>query len=214
MLIVPSILTNNPDELKEKMSLVEGLVGKVQIDIIDGVFANNKTIDPQILEDMETPLEIDFHLMTKEPINWIEHCVRGGATLVIGQVEMMQSQRDFIAKCQEVGCKAGLAIDLASPLAVLDKEVLTDIDAVLVMSVKAGFGGQRFDPGAIEKIKELVKAKESDITPFKIIVDGGVTKEIAPKLASLGVDEVVIGKRLFEGEVKTNIQSFLAKIKT
>ena len=213
MEIVPSILTNSPDELREKIALAEGVVKKIQIDIVDGVFAGNKTVDPQSLENVETNLKIDFHLMAKEPVSWVERCVRGGAESVIGQVEKMGSQLDFVAKCQEVGCQVGLALDIDSPIEALDKEALADLDTVLIMSVKAGFGGQEFDSRAFKKIQALLKARENDISPFRICVDGGVTKEIVPRLAALGVNEVVVGERIFEGDLLGNVSLFLANIK-
>jgi ribulose-phosphate 3-epimerase len=129
-------------------------------------------------------------------------------------VEKMGSQLDFVAKCQEVGCRVGLALDIDSPIEALDKEALADLDTVLIMSTKAGFGGQEFDPRAFKKIQDISKAREGDTTPFRICVDGGVTQEIAPKLASLGVDEVVVGKRIFEGDLLGNVSLFLANIKT
>ena len=75
--IIPSILTNNPEEAKELIARCEGVVERVSIDIIDGKFAENKTIDPSIFIDVDTDLKIDYQLMVNEPVNWVERCVRG-----------------------------------------------------------------------------------------------------------------------------------------
>src|SRR3989304_6370901 len=101
--IIPSILTNDSKELVDKLGICEGIVERVQIDIIDGVFASNKTIDPSALFSLETELKLDFHLMVKEPINWVEKCVSAGADRIIAQVEMMENQVDYVGKVQEVG---------------------------------------------------------------------------------------------------------------
>ena len=93
MKIVPSILTADPKEALEMLERVEGAADRVSIDIIDGIFANNKTVDPQLFENVETNLMIDYQLMVKDPVNWVERCVRGQADRIIGHVEMMDYLR-------------------------------------------------------------------------------------------------------------------------
>jgi len=206
--IIPSILTNDPGELKELILRCEGVVERVSIDIIDGKFADNKTIDPSMLFEVETDLKIDYQLMVHEPTNWIERCVRGQADRIIGHVEKMSDQIEFVAKVQGVGASVGLAIDLDTPVSKLDPTILTDLDVVLVMSVAAGFGGQKFDKRALEKIGKLDEIRVRDDTPFKIQDDGGITLESAHNIHRLGADEVSIGKSLFEGDLAANIQKF------
>lgn len=206
--IIPSILTNDPTELRELLSRCEGVVERVSIDIIDGKFADNKTIEPDILFDIDTSLKIDYQLMVMEPINWVEKCVRGQADRIIGHVEKMSSQIDFVGKVQEVGASVGLALDLPTPVSKLDATILTNLDAVLIMSVQAGFGGREFSNDAIGKVKHLSEIKEHDKTPFRIQVDGGVTLEKIGKVNSAGADEVSVGRRLFDGDLSANIKKF------
>ncbi|MEK7182780.1 MAG: hypothetical protein AAB694_01330, partial [Patescibacteria group bacterium] len=175
--IIPAILTNDPKELEEKLNRLGGIVQRVQIDIVDGVFANNKTILPDVLEGVETNLLIDFQLMTKEPKEWVERCVRGLADRIFGHVERMSSQLDFIGKVQEVGAKVGLALDLETPVSAIERVLFNNLDAVLVMSVKAGFGGHEFDPSVLEKIRQLDEIRARDDTPFRICVDGGINEK-------------------------------------
>ena len=205
--VVPTILTSDAREAEEKIRRLEGLVKKVQIDIIDGVFAQNRTIEPSAVEGIETSLGLDFHLMTKEPALWVERAVRAGADRIIGQIEMMADQVTFLGKVQEKGISVGLAIDLPTPVSSLDATILNNLDVVLVMSVKAGFGGQDFNEAALAKIKELDGLRQKDITPFKICVDGGVTPELMEKLAKAGADEVAVG-RLFAGEPEENLKKY------
>ncbi len=206
--LIPSILTPDPSEAKHLLSKVEGFFDRVQIDIVDGQFAPTRTIDPSALEGSETLAKLDFHLMTKEPTDWAERVLRAGADRVIGQIEMMSSQVDFVGKVSEVGLSVGLAIDLATAVERLDETILTNLDVVLVMSVKAGAGGQEFDPRAIEKIKKLVSLRKSDTTPFRICVDGGITPENAGRLVHAGADEISVGERLIGGDIAKSIESY------
>ena len=206
--IIPAILTSDLTEAKEKLLALEGVVDRVQIDIIDGIFADNKTIFPESLMDFDTSLKIDYHLMTDSPVNFIERCIQGQADRIIGQIEMMEDQREFVEKITEVGLKVGLAIDLETPIERLDESILTDVDVILIMSVKAGFGGQQFEFSSVDKMKQLVAMKQRDETPFRVCVDGGETLGTIDDVAIAGVDEVSIGKRIFEGNILENIQMF------
>ncbi|KKQ92655.1 MAG: Ribulose-phosphate 3-epimerase [Candidatus Woesebacteria bacterium GW2011_GWA2_40_7] len=214
--IIPAILTNNVTELEEKVkrindvSYIEGTtVRTIQIDIIDGVFADNRTVDPANLVGLDTDLGLDFHLMVKEPINWIEKCANAGADRIIGQIEMMKNQVEFVGKVQETGLYVGLALDLETPVTELDSLILNNVDVVLLMAVKAGWGGQRFDKRVFDKIKELDEIRSRDKTPFKICVDGGETTDVIDDTHYAGADEVVIGKRLFDGDLAANFKKFI-----
>lgn len=205
MEIIPSILTNDPVELKNLIEECEGVVERVSIDIIDGRFVNNKTIDPSLLSDIETILKIDYQLMVTEPIHWVERCIRGSADRIIGHIEMMANQVEFVAKAQEVGTHIGLAVNLETPISNLDSMVLSDLDVVLVMSASVGFGGQSFNAHALEKIKELKKIRDAGNYHFRIHVDGGVNEESIYNVCEAGADEVSIGRRIFKGSLSTNI---------
>jgi ribulose-phosphate 3-epimerase len=209
MKVVPAILTSDINELKSTLQRCEGIVDRVQIDIIDGVFADNKTIDPASLESIETELFLDFHLMVKEPVNWVERCARAGGARIIGQIEHMANQIEFIEKVQEVGAEAGLAVDLPTAVSTLELTAISSVDCVLVMSVPAGFGEQEFDASALLKVKELNKIRDRDGMSFSIIDDGGITFETVDDTKRVGVDEVAIGRRLFEGDLKENIERMI-----
>ncbi len=206
--VIPSILTADPKELFDLLGQSEGVVERVSLDIIDGKFANNKTVEPDILSNLETNLKIDYQLMTEEPINWVEACVRGQADRIIGHVEKMTDQLAFIGKVQEVGVKVGLALDLATPVAKIDPVVLNNLDVVLVMSVPAGFTGQEFDKRALAKIAQLDEIRARDDTPFLIHDDGGVTLDKIYNVHKVGADEVSIGKRIFESNLQGAIANY------
>lgn len=210
--IIPAILSANITEvesmLKTIVSAVEvngAKIKRAQIDVIDGVFVDNKTIDPSLLSNLDTTLNLDFHLMVNEPINWIEKCANAGADRIIGQIEMMGSQIDFVGKVQQAGLQIGLAVDLETPIAKLDPVVLTNTDVILLMAVRAGWGGQEFDRRVLSKIRDLDEIRVRDRTPFKICVDGGETESVIDDTYFAGADEVVIGRRLYKGDLATNI---------
>ncbi len=204
--IIPAVLTDSPSEALELIKRCDGVTGRVQIDIIDGVFADNKTIDPAVLTSLDVSLGYDFHLMVKEPVNWIEKCALASAERIIGQIEMMNSQGEFVDKVQSKNLRVGLAVDLETPVAKIQKDLLNIIDVVLVMSVKAGFGGQKFNTSALSKIKELDLIRTEQKSAFRICVDGGETEDVIDDTYFEGADEVAIGRRLFNGDLESNIR--------
>jgi ribulose-phosphate 3-epimerase len=206
--IFPSILTNDPDEARELIARCEGVVDRISIDIIDGRFADNKTIDPSAIADIETTLKIDYQLMVYEPVNWIERCVRGQADRIVGHIEEMSDQVEFVGKVVGTGLYVGLGLDIATSVAKIDPTILTNLDVVLVMSVAAGFGGQEFDKRALGKISELDEIRIRDDTPYKIHDDGGVTLESIYNVHKIGADEVSIGRKIFEGDLAENLKKF------
>lgn len=206
--IIPAILTADIREVEEKLKVAEGTCDRVQIDIVDGAFAANKTIDPSALEFIETDLKLDFHLMTKEPVDWVERAVRGMADRIIGQIEQMSDQIAFVGKVAEIGLQLGLAVDLETPVSALDSTILTNLDVVLLMATPAGFGGQKFDPRVLAKIRELDEIRVRDDTPFRICVDGGETISTVDETHFEGADEIVIGKRIFDGDLAQNLVKY------
>lgn len=203
--ILPSVLTNNPSELKKMLGRLEDVTDRVSIDIIDGKFAKNKTIDPSVFKEIDTNLKLEFQLMVVEPVKWIEKCANAGAEVIIGHIEKMKDQINFVGEVQKVGAQIGLAIDLRTPVSKLDPVILNNLDVVLVMSVPAGFGGQKFDKVVLDKIDELDEIRSRDDTPYRIQVDGGITKDNIDDVRRMGANEVSIGRRLFKGNIRDNI---------
>ena len=211
MLIIPAILTNDPAELEAKILKLENIVQRVHIDIIDGIFTNNKTVGLDALVSIETSLGIDIHLMTKEPIDWVDRAVEAGADRIIGQIEMMFGQQAFVSHVQELGSRAGIAIDIGTDPEEINSQVLPQLDIVLVMGVKAGLQGQEFNKIALEKIKKIKKSREEFAGSFTIYVDGGVNKENINSIIKAGAEETAIGSSLFEGDIKGNLERLNGK---
>lgn len=207
--IVPAILTNDPRELDQKIRQVESFAKRVHIDIIDSSFAKNPTISPEALLGIETNLFFDVHLMVNNPASWVGRSYEGLPDRIIGQIEMMKNQEEFVAKVAEGGAHIGLAIDLHTPVASIETILLRNIDSILVMGVKAGLGGQQFEEKVLEKIKQLDEIRAREQRPFKIIVDGGVTPETIGKITKAGADEVAAASAVFSGNSEENIQNLL-----
>lgn len=214
--IVPAILEKSLKEFEKKLSLVWGSVDRVQVDIVDGKFADVTTIAPEDLGQIDTIVAFDAHLMVEKPEKWIKQCVAGGMDRVFGQVEKMEDKVAFIGDTQAEGLAVGLAYDIDTPLGDLE-EYVNDLDAVLLMSVKAGAQDQEFDDRVFDKIKAVRKMSKR----VRIVVDGGLDEEkikkcIAAEWAeeieedelnkSVALLEFVVGSHLFkEKDVKLEL---------
>lgn len=167
--ILPTLMPKSLEDFNQHFSKVIGHVSKIQIDVIDGVFAPNKTLAPEEFAVIDTVTEFEAHLMVDEPMKWIPRCVAGGFSSVIGQVERMSDKAAFIADAQVAGLRAGLALSLDTPVEVLD-DVIMDLDSVLLLAVPAGVSGGEFDKRVIKKIEAVRSMREG----LMICVDGGL----------------------------------------
>lgn len=206
--VIPAILTNDPTKAIDLLKQAEGVVDRVQIDIIDGVFADNRTVDPMVFQEVDTGLLLDYHLMVKEPVNWVEKSVRAGGDRIIGHIEMMSDKEAFINKVLAMNATPGFAIDLDTPIIELDPDLLGEIGVIIVMSVKAGFGGLDFQHEVLNKITKLHEIRQEKGYQYKICDDGGVTMQWIDDVRRKGVDEVSVGTRLFNGDLAENVKQY------
>lgn len=206
--IIPSILTDDPDFLKERLDEANDVCERVHIDIIDGVYADNKTVPPESMLNLDHLIRWDFHLMVNNPVHWVNKCASSGADRIIAQIEMMSNQREFIEKVLKTGSEVGLALDIGSGPDLIDKEILDSLDVILVMSVPAGFGGQKFHNEALNVIDELDQIRKENGYRYKIADDGGITYEFVDDVKREGADQAIIGNRLFNGGLAKNIVAF------
>lgn len=212
--IIPSPLCYSFDELEEYLRVAGDYVDSFQIDIVDGIFSSKATVLPPFNFTQKVKPKLDYHLMVKSPIEWVDSCVQSGAARIIGHIEMMASQKEFVALVAEKGVGPCLALDLNTSEEEIDKKVLGLVDMILVLCVKAGLGGQKFEESVYEKIEKLSKIREEGGYDFLIGVDGGVTVDRLPKLKELGVDEYCVGKRIFEGSFQENLVSMQNSLKS
>lgn len=205
MEIIAGILTDSPQTLSETMQMSEELSCRVHIDIIDGVFIDNKTVNLDTVAIAESSAFLDIHLMTQEPVFFVERARDTAAERIIGHIEMMRDQREFVEKVIESGSGAGLALDIETPLTKLDPSLLFSLDLVLIMGVKAGFSGQEFNYPALDKIRQLSALRDPVKKQFLICVDGGVNPSNIREIRDVGADEVVVASSLFKGDIFDNM---------
>ncbi len=207
--IFPS--TSPQQELSKVQDLLDRAVGieRVHIDFVDGVFADNTTVEPQVIASLTTNSKLDFHLMVDKPVEWLQKCKEGGADRVISQIEMMFDIDAYVDVSKDMFGMVGLALDLDSEVEKIPEHLLQHLDTLLLMSVKAGFGGQEFESSALEKIKYFDKVRKKNGYLYTIGVDGGVSLENIKSIVDAGVDEVSVGNRLFEGDLAGNINRYL-----
>jgi len=195
MEIIPTILTKDPIEAREKLGKIRGITPWVQVDISDGIFVPNKTIGLEVLEEERGGLKLEIHLMVSQPTGWLGRCQQILADRVVAQVEMMSNINDFFLKATGLGMEVGLALDLETPVEKIPPEIYPQLDLVLLMAVKAGWGGQDFNPKVLEKIK---KVKEIVGDLVEIGVDGGLNEENIVKCKKEGATVFYVGKTFWE----------------
>jgi ribulose-phosphate 3-epimerase len=193
--IVPSILSADVGRLTEQVKEAEAAgADRIQVDVMDGHFVPNLTFGPLVVEAVRraTRLPIEAHLMIEQPELFLEAFVKSGASLIEVQVEATTSLYRTVQTIKELGAKAGVAINPATPVEDL-REILPDIDLVNVMTVEPGFGGQKFIGHSPDKIRRL-RVLSSEI---EIEVDGGIDARTAPLVVAAGATVLVAGNSVF-----------------
>lgn len=201
--ISPSLLTADLTRLADQISAVtEAGVERIHVDVMDGHFVPNLTFGPLIVSAI-SPLTqaagalLEVHLMVEKPENLIPDFAQSGAELIIVHVETCPHLNRTIQQIKELGLKAGVTLNPATPLITLS-EILPEVDQVLVMSVNPGFGGQTYIQGSNQKIAHLKGIlMERNIDHVAIEVDGGIYAGNAAEVVAAGADVLVVGSAIF-----------------
>lgn len=170
----------------------------IHLDVMDGHFVPNLTIGPPVLESLRkiTKMTFDVHLMITDPDRYAPVFIQAGADHVLVHQETCPHLDRTLRMIRSEGARAGVVINPATPVFMLD-EVLDLVDSVLVMSVNPGFGGQRFIPNALAKVRQLADRKRARGLQFPIEIDGGITPENVAGVAHAGVEWIVAGSTVF-----------------
>lgn len=201
-IVAPSILSANFATMGEavRQLTVDG-ADWIHVDVMDGVFVPNISFGQKMVKDIRplTSLPLDVHLMIVNPERYIEEFAERGADYITIHIEATEKVAEALALIKKCGKKAGLSIKPATPVEAL-APYIEDLDLILVMSVEPGFGGQKFNPVAIEKIRQCKKlVGNRDIL---IEVDGGITLDNVVDVRAAGVDAVVAGNTVFSAPDK------------
>ena len=200
--VAPSILAADFSKLAEDVLEVEKLGADwLHLDIMDGHFVPNISFGAAVVKSLRkhSNLFFDVHLMIENPDQYIPDFINAGADLIAIHVEACKHLDRTIDLIKGAGLKAGVALNPHTPPKVLEF-VIHKLDLVLVMTVNPGFGGQKFNPIMIEKIKDLNEWREYGGLEFSIEVDGGVNAENARELEDAGADVLVAGTAIFGAE--------------
>jgi ribulose-phosphate 3-epimerase len=197
--IAPSILSADFMRLGDEIRAAEEAGAElVHVDVMDGHFVPNITIGPMFVEGIRkiTKLPIDVHLMISDPDKYAHDFASAGSDYITVHAEATTHLHRSVQCIKEEGVKAGVSLNPATPLCSLDY-ILSDIELVLIMSVNPGFGGQKFIPSALEKIRRLKDTITERNLSVLIEVDGGVKIENAAKITRAGADILVMGSAFF-----------------
>jgi ribulose-phosphate 3-epimerase len=200
--IAPSILSADFTRLGEQIAAVERAgASYIHVDVMDGHFVPNLTIGPFIVEWVRkaTTLPIDAHLMIENPDNFIGAFARSGANMISVHPESMYHLHRTIGYIQQAGCQAGVVLNPATPLAMIE-EVITDVDYVLLMSVNPGFGGQKFIPSSLDKLRRLRDLIRMKCSRARIEIDGGIGPDNAAQAVAAGAEILVAGSAIFRSD--------------
>jgi ribulose-phosphate 3-epimerase len=193
--VVPSILSADLGRLAEQVREAEEAgADRIQVDVMDGHFVPNLTFGPGVVAAVRaaTSLPIEAHLMIERPELFLEAFASAGATVIEVQVEATTSLYRTVQTIHEVGARAGVAINPATPVEDL-VEILPYVDLINVMTVEPGFGGQKFIPGSPEKIRRLRALSPS----VEIEVDGGIDASTARLVVAAGASVLVAGNSVY-----------------
>ena len=198
--IAPSILSADFSKLGDEIADVEkGGADYLHVDVMDGHFVPNITIGPLIVEAIKpvTNLPLDVHLMIENPDQYIPAFANAGASMITVHQEASVHLHRTIESIKTLGVKAGVVLNPATP-AILIKDILSQIDMVLVMTVNPGFGGQSFIHETLNKIKQIATWRSELGLSFEIEVDGGVNVDTAKLCTDVGADVLVAGSAIFD----------------
>ena len=206
--IAPSILSADFSKMGEEVASLERCGADIiHCDVMDGVFVNNITFGIKMVEDIRktTSLPLDCHLMIVHPEKYVERFAKAGADIITVHYEACQDNlKDVLLLIKSTGKKCGAVINPDTPVEKI-KDVICLCDMVLVMSVFPGFGGQKFIPSALDKLREIRSIIKECGKDIDLQIDGGVTAENVAEIKAAGANVIVAGSTVFKATDRAQI---------
>ncbi|MCB6607383.1 ribulose-phosphate 3-epimerase [[Clostridium] symbiosum] len=211
IILAPSILGADFKRLGEQVQEVDRAGAPyIHLDIMDGAFVPSISFGMPVIESLRscTDKVFDVHMMVEEPGRYVDAMKKAGADLICVHQEACIHLDRTINQIKEAGLMAGVALNPATPVSTLSC-ILDQVDMVLIMSVNPGFGGQKFIPYTLDKIRELRNLCNEKGLSTRIQVDGGISPSNVREVIKAGADVIVAGSAVFRGDAKKNVQTFL-----
>ena len=212
MKLAPSVFGAGIGNLSQQLKILEeNNVELLHVDVMDGHFVPNISYGAAVMKSLcgKTALPFDVHLMIENPDQYLEDFVTDQTEYITVHQEACPHLHRTLQHIKGVGVKAGVALNPATPLSVLDY-VLEEVDLILIMSVNPGFGGQKFIPSALRKVQELEEIRRKRDCGFVIEIDGGINLQNVKKVTDAGVQLVVAGSSVFGAEnIGRRVNEFL-----
>jgi ribulose-phosphate 3-epimerase len=200
--IAPSLLSADFARLADEVAMCEaGGADWLHVDVMDGRFVPNLTFGAKVIETVRklTRLPLDVHLMVVEPEKYFDDFRAAGANGLTIHVEVSPHLHRQLSRIREIGCAAGVALNPATPLESV-RDVVSDLDLLLIMSVNPGFGGQKFIESSVGRIARARAMLDAAHSPAALEVDGGINRETIARVHAAGADTFVAGNAIFSAK--------------
>ena len=211
LILAPSLLAADFKDLAGQIGAVERAgAGYLHLDVMDGAFVPSISFGMPVLSSIRscTDLVFDVHMMVEEPGRYIDDIKKAGADLICVHQEACLHLDRTVNQIREAGLKAAVALNPATPVSTLEN-ILPELDMVLIMSVNPGFGGQKFIPYTLDKVRALRAEANRRGLNLDIQMDGGITPENVGELIEAGANVFVAGSAVFKGDAAANTRRFL-----